>query len=89
MVLRFTRTPSLERKLYHYFLGISIADRGRLRIIQSGDTLSSESPWKTCEKTAFMLKWQSLTADSKLKVTQEYGIWICLRNVTMTFETAK
>lgn len=89
MVLRFPRTTSLETKQYHYFLGISIADRGRVRIIQSGDTLSSKSTGKTCEKILLMFKWQRLTAGSKLEVTQEHGTWICLRNVIVTFETAK
>jgi len=71
MVLGFTGTASLERKQYHYFLGINVADGGRIRITQSGDALPSESTWKTSKKSPLMLKWQRLTAVSKLRNTSQ------------------
>lgn len=76
----------LWREQYHYLLGISVAGRGRVRITQGEDTLSSKS---TLREEPLMFKWQRLTADSKLEVTHEHGIWICLGNGTATFETAK
>lgn len=40
-------------------------------------------------RRALAFKWQRLNADNKLEVTQKHGIWICLRNVTVTFESVK
>lgn len=86
-VLGFTRTTSLERKWYSYLVGISAAERGVVRVIQRGDTLSSESGWRTRQKSAVPLQRQRPPAGSKLEGTQEHAVWIRLRNVTVTFET--
>lgn len=87
--LGFTKTTSLERKQYHYLLGISRADRRRIQIIQVQQVHCLARAPGRIAKTALAFKWQRLTDDSKLEVTQKHGIWICLRNVTVTFESVK
>lgn len=48
-------TTSLERKQYHYFLGTSIADRGRVRIIQCIIHYLARAPGRLARRALWFL----------------------------------